>query len=165
MKVSLSSWDLDIWVSSTKLKKSNIGLPQQPPTYNICFIKIKPIFYLYLVSFLSRLIFGPLPFLVWAIIGLCCFWFMPFLIHALFGSCSFWFLPFLVRALFGFVLFLIRALFGSCTIWFVLFLICALFGSCPIWFVLFLVCAHFLLNLSANNFVKFIFKWEFQICA
>ena len=53
--------------------------------------------------------------------------YLPFLVHAVFGSCCIWF-----------VLFLVCALFGLCSFWFVLFLIRALFGSCPLWFVLFL---------------------------
>ena len=35
MKVSVYSWGLGIWVSSTSFQKSNIGWPQQPPTEKV----------------------------------------------------------------------------------------------------------------------------------
>ena len=38
LKVSVYSWGLEIWVSSTSFQKSSIGWPQQPPTEKVPYI-------------------------------------------------------------------------------------------------------------------------------
>ena len=43
MEVSVYSWGLDIWVSSTSFQTSDIGWPQQPPTEKV--LKFNMIFH------------------------------------------------------------------------------------------------------------------------
>ena len=38
LKVSVYSWGLEIWVSSTSFQKSSIGWPQQPPSEKVPYI-------------------------------------------------------------------------------------------------------------------------------